>query len=172
MNWSMFRAIIILPVMALIFIPAATLWVSDYYGCPIQLMGPNQVLFWFAIVAFIAGLILAIWTSILFLNFGKGTPAPWDPPKKLVVRGPYRHVRNPMITSVVVILLGESLLCQSWAIAAWMVLFFIGNVIYFPFFEEKGLEKRFGDAYRRYKANVPRWIPRIRGWSATQKRRK
>lgn len=172
MTWSMVRAIIILPVTALIFIPAATLWVSGYFRFQIQLLMPHQVLFWVAIVAFIAGLVLAIWTSRIFLTFGKGTPAPWDPPKKLVVRGPYRHVRNPMITAVLVILFGESLLCQSWAIAGWMVLFFIANAIYFPFSEEKGLEKRFGDAYRRYKANVPRWIPRIRGWSASQKSRK
>jgi protein-S-isoprenylcysteine O-methyltransferase Ste14 len=170
MNWGMVRAIIILPVMALIFIPAATLWVSGHYGYQIQLLGPHQVLFWFAIFAFIAGIILAVWTSGLFLTLGKGTPAPWEPPKNLVIRGPYVHVRNPMIIAVIIILLGESLLCQSWAIGVWMALFFIGNAIYFPLFEEKGLEKRFGDAYRRYKANVPRWIPRIQGWSDSPQR--
>jgi protein-S-isoprenylcysteine O-methyltransferase Ste14 len=45
-----------------------------------------------------------------------------------------------------------------------MTVFFIGNAIYFPLIEEKGLEKRFGDEYRDYKANVPRWIPRLRAW--------
>ncbi|MDH3852581.1 MAG: isoprenylcysteine carboxylmethyltransferase family protein, partial [Deltaproteobacteria bacterium] len=97
-------------------------------------------------------------------KFGKGTPAPWDPPKRLVIRGPYRHVRNPMITGALLVLLAEATLFQSLPIAIWMTVFFIGNAIYFPFIEEKGLEKRFGDEYRNYKANVPRWLPRIRPW--------
>jgi protein-S-isoprenylcysteine O-methyltransferase Ste14 len=102
------------------------------------------------------------------LKVGQGTPAPWDPPKKLVVRGPYRYVRNPMITGALLLLLAEAMLLQSWPIAIWLVLFFIGNSVYFPLVEEKGLEKRFGDAYRKYKANVPRWIPRLRAWKDDQ----
>lgn len=98
------------------------------------------------------------------MKFGNGTPAPWDPPKKLVVRGPYRHVRNPMISGVVLLLLAESLWLQSWPIALWMMIFVIVNMIYFPLFEEKGLEERFGNDYRRYKAHVPRWVPRLRPW--------
>ena len=112
-----------------------------------------------------AGLGLAVWTVKLFVNFGDGTPAPWDPPKKLVIRGPYRHVRNPMITGAVLMLLAEAMLFQSWPISLWMVIFFMGNAIYFPLVEEKGLEKRFGDSYRKYKAHVPRWIPRLRPWN-------
>jgi protein-S-isoprenylcysteine O-methyltransferase Ste14 len=69
-----------------------------------------------------------------------------------------------MITGVLLMLSAEALLLQSWPIAAWMMLFFIGNAIYFPLVEEKGLEKRFGNEYRDYKANVPRWIPRLRPW--------
>ena len=109
--------------------------------------------------------LFSIWTITLFLKFGKGTPAPWDPPKKLVVRGSYCYVRNPMIISVILMLLAEALLFQSWPIAGWLVVFFIGNSIYFPLVEEKSLEKRFGDDYREYKAHVHRWIPRLRAWS-------
>ncbi len=98
------------------------------------------------------------------MKVGNGTPAPWDPPKKLVIRGPYCYVRNPMIISVMLMLLAEVLLFQSWPIAAWIVVFFIGNSIYFPLVEEKNLEKRFGDDYREYKAHVRRWIPRLRPW--------
>jgi protein-S-isoprenylcysteine O-methyltransferase Ste14 len=98
------------------------------------------------------------------MKFGDGTPAPWDPPQKLVIRGPYRHVRNPMITGVLLMLLAEALWFQSWPLALWMLIFFLGNFVYFPLVEEKGLEKRFGNDYREYKAHVPRWIPRLHPW--------
>jgi len=105
---------------------------------------------------------------MLFTKYGEGTPAPWDPPRKLVIIGPYRYVRNPMITGVLLVLLAEALLFGSWLIAGWMLLFLLGNVIYFPFVEEKGLEKRFGDEYLKYKARVPRWIPRLTPWEKAE----
>jgi protein-S-isoprenylcysteine O-methyltransferase Ste14 len=85
-----------------------------------------------------------------------------------VVAGPYRHVRNPMITSVLMILLAESLLLSSGYIFVLFFLFWAGNMIYFPFFEEKGLERRFGKNYRRYRQNVPRWIPRLSAWHSDE----
>ena len=124
----------------------------------------RSVSFWVALLAASICLCLSIWIVTLFMKFGKGTPAPWDHPKKLVIRGPYCYVRNPMIISVMLMLLAEALLFQSWPIAAWLVVFFIGNSIYFPLVEEKNLEKRFGDDYREYKAHVRRWIPRPRPW--------
>ena len=69
-----------------------------------------------------------------------------------------------MISGVLLLLLAEALLFHSWPITAWMILFLVGNAIYFPLVEEKGLEKRFGDEYLEYKARVPRWIPRLRPW--------
>jgi protein-S-isoprenylcysteine O-methyltransferase Ste14 len=100
----------------------------------------------------------------LFAHRGKGTAAPWNPPKKLVVEGPYAYVRNPMITSVFMMQIAEALLLNSWLIFGLFGLFLLGNMVYFPFFEEKDLEKRFGDDYRTYKRNVPRWIPRLTPW--------
>jgi len=73
-----------------------------------------------------------------------------------------------MITGALLLLLAEALFFHSWPIAAWMILFFIANSIYFPLVEEKGLEKRFGGAYLKYKARVPRWIPRLRPWEKSQ----
>ena len=70
-----------------------------------------------------------------------------------------------MITSV--LLPSRRRIACSWArwhLAAWMAVFFLLKMLYFLRFEEPGLEKRFGDSYRRYKANVPRWIPRLRPW--------
>jgi protein-S-isoprenylcysteine O-methyltransferase Ste14 len=96
---------------------------------------------------------------------GGGTPAPWDPPRRFVVAGVYRHVRNPMISGVIAALYAEALLLQSLPLLAWAVLFMLANLAYIPLVEEPGLEKRFGADYRRYKANVPRWIPRLRAWT-------
>ncbi len=165
MNWRLVRTIIVLPGNVLVFIPAAILWISKRLGYFPKFASAGQFSFWIALLAACIGLSLSIWTATLFVKFGKGTPAPWDPPKKLVIRGPYRYVRNPMIMGVLLILLAEALLLQSWPIVAWLVVFFIGNSIYFPLVEEKSLEKRFGDNYRKYKAHIRRWIPRLRAWT-------
>ncbi len=111
-----------------------------------------------------AGLALLVKTIRLFATVGKGTLAPWDPTQKLVVEGPYRHVRNPMITGVVTILLGEAVFWGSLAIAELAVVFFIINYVYFIVSEEPGLVRRFGEDYKTYMQHVPRWIPRTTPW--------
>ena len=108
------------------------------------------------------GLALVIWTVRLFILVGRGTLAPWDPTSKLVVRGPYRLVRNPMITGVASILVGEALFIRSWGIAIELAVFVAVNAVYFPLVEEPGLRRRFGAQYDEYLARVPRWLPRVR----------
>ena len=166
MNLELIKAIVILPGTALVYIPGAMLWLVAESGAAISLAGLARPRFWFALVLGASGLALAVWTVRLFRTVGEGTPAPWAPPKRLVVRGPYRHVRNPMITSVLLMLGAESLFFGSWQLAGWMLVFLLGNAVYFPLVEERALERRFGDAYRLYKANVPRWIPSWRSWDA------
>jgi protein-S-isoprenylcysteine O-methyltransferase Ste14 len=164
MNWGLVKAIIVLPGTVLFVIPAVILLILQDSKFEPKIASPTRIWFWLALWAGSVGLALSVWTTTLFMKFGQGTPAPWDPPKKLIIRGPYRYVRNPMITGVLLMLSAEALLLQSWPVGIWMMLFFIGNAIYFPLVEEKGLEKRFGNEYRNYKANVPRWIPRLRPW--------
>ncbi|MDR2419736.1 MAG: isoprenylcysteine carboxylmethyltransferase family protein [Puniceicoccales bacterium] len=159
MLWRWTKAVMLLPFNVLVIIPAIVLYGTDY-----RWQGYNIYGLTFGVILFGAGLFLAIWTMWLFAKMGQGTAAPWDPPQKLVVAGPYRHVRNPMISSVLMILLAESLYLQSEYVFLLFILFWIGNMIYFPFFEEKDLEKRFGEDYRRYRRNVPRWIPRLSTW--------
>ena len=113
---------------------------------------------------FVIGVLLAITTMRLFFRFGNGTPAPWKPPKTLVVKGPYRYMRNPMITGVLYILTGEALLFWSPVLFGWAFIFFIANMLYVPLVEEKKLLKRFGKDYEEYTKNVPRWIPRFTPW--------
>ena len=105
-------------------------------------------------------------TIALFATAGDGTLAPWDPTSRLVVRGPYRRVRNPMISGVLCILLGEALLFTSTALLAWSALFLAINAIWFPLVEEPGLRQRFGADYEAYRAAVPRWLPRLRPWTS------
>ena len=164
MYWGLVRSLIILPGTALVLIPTVILVGSKNWKCPPQLASPTELWFWFALLSAGIGFTLISWSIALFMRVGKGTPAPWEPPKKLVIRGPYRHVRNPMITGALFMLLAEAMLFHSWPIAIWMAVFFFLNTVYFQFSEEKGLEKRFGDDYRVYKAHVPRWIPRLRAW--------
>ncbi len=108
-----------------------------------------------------AGLYTMTRTISLFIKIGKGTLAPWSPTKKLVIFGMYQYVRNPMIMGVLTVLIGESIAIQSFCIMLWASIFYLGNTIYFILSEEPDLEKRFGETYRDYKKNVPRWIPRM-----------
>ena len=108
------------------------------------------------------GVFFVAYSNKSFLEIGKGTLAPWDPPKKLVVDSAYRYVRNPMISGVLMIVLGEALIFSSIELFILFILFFIINHIYFVYFEEPGLIKRFGDDYINYMKNVPRWIPRLK----------
>ncbi len=117
-------------------------------------------------VLFLSGFALFAWCVSLFARVGEGTLAPWDPTRRLVAVGPYLYMRNPMITGVVTMLLGETLFLGSRAVGIWAATFIAINQIYFVISEEPGLERRFGAAYIEYKSAVPRWIPMARPWKS------
>ena len=110
------------------------------------------------------GLMVFLATIRMFIMIGNGTIMPWDPTRKLITASLYGHVRNPMILSLITMLVGESIMFASYGIALFAILNFVINTIYFIFSEEPGLEKRFGEEYVEYKNNVPRWVPRLRPW--------
>lgn len=114
----------------------------------------------------VVGIILFASTLRRFATEGKGTLAPWDPPRRLVVHGPYRYVRNPMISGVLIIILGEALVLLSASHFWWVLTFFVINAIYIPLLEEPLLQSRFGDSYTEYRRHVPRLIPRLTPWQA------
>jgi protein-S-isoprenylcysteine O-methyltransferase Ste14 len=123
------------------------------------------------IVAQLAGLLLISVGLFLFAaslrrfaTEGEGTLAPWDPPRRLVVRGPYRYVRNPMISGVLFVLFGEALFLLSQPHLVWALIFLGMNFLVIPLVEEPGLRHRFGDSYVEYCRHVPRLIPRLRPW--------
>ncbi len=97
-----------------------------------------------------------------FARTGRGTLAPVDPPRELVVRGLYRYVRNPMYLSVTVIVLGELLLTRSRSLFIYWAVWFIGMNLLVIGYEEPTLRRRFGAAYERYTHEVGRWLPRFR----------
>jgi protein-S-isoprenylcysteine O-methyltransferase Ste14 len=157
--WRHARAIALLPGMVTVVVPAVLIavWGAD--------ADPVRAAIGAVLVA--GGFALWVWTVVLFAQIGRGTLAPWDPTERIVTEGPYAHVRNPMITGVVAVLVGEALIFGSIAILAFAVGFVVVNHAFFLVHEEPAVERRFGDEYRRYKENVPRWIPRRTPWRPT-----
>lgn len=158
---ALVKAIIILPGNAIVVIPGLLLYLEGGIN-PGWGLGEVLIIAGGLLAGF--GILMAVHTMALFFTFGEGTPAPWEPPKKLVVKGAYRHVRNPMITGALSILLGVSLMLGSTYILIWAAVFFVMNNFYFIFVEEPGLERRFGEEYLQYKREVPRWLPRLRSY--------
>jgi len=117
------------------------------------------------IVIMCTGLYVMEMTISSFIRTGKGTLAPWSPTRNLVITGMYRYVRNPMILGVLTVLAGEAIVLMSRNILFWAIIFFLINNLWFLLFEEPDLEKRFGEEYKEYKRNVPRWIPRTRPYT-------
>jgi protein-S-isoprenylcysteine O-methyltransferase Ste14 len=115
------------------------------------------------------GLAMLAWTVSLFARVGRGTLAPWDPTRRLVVAGPYARVRNPMISGVLAILLGEALALGDARLWIWAAAFFAINHVWFVFVEEPGLRRRFGTEYDAYRREVPRWIPRATPWRPVER---
>jgi protein-S-isoprenylcysteine O-methyltransferase Ste14 len=156
-------SIAILPFTVTVLIP---LWIARRYGVGFSIGAtPGQLLLQVAGVL-ILGLGLGLFFASLkrFATEGKGTLAPWDPPRNLVVTGVYRYVRNPMISGVVLVLVGEALLLRSTPHGRWAALFLLINALYIPLFEEPLLAAKFGDRYREYCRHVPRLLPRVRPW--------
>lgn len=163
-------AVLALPVPVTLLIPALLVAAFCRGQCVAPWARPSDPLFWLGAAAGLAGLALALWSAAAFARHGDGTPAPWDPPARFVVSGPYRFVRNPMILGVILVLLGEAALLRCPPLFVWFALFTLGNALYIPLVEEKGLERRFGASYRRYKQHVPRWMPRSVPWPPADER--
>jgi protein-S-isoprenylcysteine O-methyltransferase Ste14 len=103
-----------------------------------------------------------VWCVRDFLVSGRGTLAPWDPPRHLVVVGLYRFVRNPMYLAVLAIVLGWSLYFGSLGLALYLAILGVGFHLRIVLHEEPWLRQRFGPEAARYLSDVPRWLPRLR----------
>lgn len=145
----LFRALlsfVALPGIVAFAVPA---WLARPFGRPLHVVGAPP---------FAAGLVLLIWCVYEFYALGKGTLAPWDPPRHLVVSGPYRLSRNPMYIGVALILTGWAAgfgLVRLWYYAGAVIAMFHLRVV---FGEEPWQARTFGAEWERYKARVPRWM--------------
>jgi protein-S-isoprenylcysteine O-methyltransferase Ste14 len=162
--WRHLRAVVLLPGLVAGAVPALLVWregTNVGWGLPVA---PALLTALAGVALLAAGLLLLARTIALLAVAGEGTLAPWDATSRLVVRGPYRYVRNPMISGVLAVLLGEAALLGSRALLGWFAAVLAVNAVYLPLVEERGLRRRFGPPYDEYRANVPRWLPRLRPW--------
>lgn len=142
----------------LVYLPARILEHAGIQAPPAW--GPAQVA---GGIATAAGLLLAVACVVAFALAGRGTPAPFDPPRRLVVRGPYARVRNPMYLGAWLALTGAALHFRSAALLLFALGFIAATVAFVHLYEEPALRRRFGAEYEAYRAAVGRWWPRRRG---------
>ena len=169
LGWFVVRhllAIVVLPGMVAIAVPR---WIArrNNVGLKVASSAGGLVLQILGAAILLAGLALFAWSLYYFATRGRGTLAPWDPPRALVVGGPYRFVRNPMISGVIFVVCGEALVLLSLPHAMWAATFIVINIVYIRLVEEPSLEARFGGAYREYTRHVRRFVPHRRPWRQT-----
>jgi len=139
----------------LVFLPARVLEWSGVM--PPAERGPVQIA---GIIVGLLGAALAIWCILTFSLVGRGTPAPFDPPRRLVVGGPYRRIRNPMYAGAGLALAGAALYYKSLALVAYLAAFLLATHLMVLLYEEPTLRRLFGTEYDEYCARVGRWWPR------------
>jgi protein-S-isoprenylcysteine O-methyltransferase Ste14 len=140
----------------LVYVPR---WILGPEGRATLAAGPARYAAWLLIGA---GLSLMVWCWYEFATRGRGTPMPIDPPRRLVVAGPYRYVRNPMYVAALSFLLGQAALYQATSLLWYGAGFAVAVHLFVVGYEEHALSGRFGSDYDAYRAAVGRWVPRFR----------
>jgi protein-S-isoprenylcysteine O-methyltransferase Ste14 len=136
----------------LVFVPAQLL---TWSGIPRPTsIGTPQIV---GLIVATLGALLVVWCILTFVATGKGTPAPFDPPRRLVVSGPYRYMRNPMYFGAGLAISGAALFYQSIQLLAYASAFLLFFHFFVVFFEEPALQRTFGDDYESYSRQVRRW---------------
>lgn len=119
---------------------------------------------WFLLPAgvfyLVAGIVVMLVTNMAFHKEGRGTLAPWNAPKRLVVQGLYRYTRNPMFLGAFAIVFGEALIFNSRALLWYFLVLVAAQMVHVPLNEERWLRRGFGAEYEEYCRHVPRWLPR------------
>jgi protein-S-isoprenylcysteine O-methyltransferase Ste14 len=141
----------------IVFVPAQIVQRAGIAGAPPALGGAQYA---GAVLVTIGGAI-AIWCIATFAVIGRGTPAPFDPPQRLVIRGPYRYVRNPMYIGAGVAMIGAALFYHSTAIVVYVLALWAVVHAFVRFYEEPTLRDKFGDEYIGYTNRVRRWLPKV-----------
>jgi protein-S-isoprenylcysteine O-methyltransferase Ste14 len=124
---------------------------------------PPHPVAWPALIPIVIGAALYLWCVWLFAVVGRGTPGPWDSPRRFVAAGPYRWVRNPIYLAAFLVIGGEAWLFLSPTLLLYLLLLTPGVHLFVLLYEEPNLSRRFGEEYATYTRAVPRWIPRPTG---------
>lgn len=156
--WTRLRTLVYLLVLPIPLIGVVPWWLHRVAEGPLVWSGSGWQ--WFGVWLILNGVGLAGWCVNLFNAEGRGTPVPFDPPRRFVVSGPYRFVRNPMVLGIFLVLWGEAVVYQSQAVLLYALGLMGAGWVFVRYVEEPELERRFGEAYLVYKRQVPRWIPR------------
>ena len=115
-----------------------------------------------ALVIMAVGAALALTCVGLFAARGRGTPAPFDPPREFVAVGPYKYVRNPMYIGALILLTGYGLWHRSVSMLLFPLLALLAVHLFVVFYEEPNLKRIFGESYLEYRRSVHRWLPEWR----------
>lgn len=142
--------------LVLVYVPARLLSWSGIVR-PAAL-GAQQVA---GMVIGVAGAAVALWCVSTFAFKGRGTPAPFDPPRRLVVQGPYRFVRNPMYLGAGLALASAALFYESFRLLAYTGFFLLATHLFVVWYEEPTLRRTFGQEYEAYCRQVRRWRPSV-----------
>jgi len=153
-TFALIRTLIVAP----LFVGTFTLLIPELMSLPMRIVHPE------AWVIIAIGGSIAGWCALAFAWRGYGTPAPFDPPRRLVVSGLYRFVRNPMYAGMGILLVGEAWLMWRMEIVYMTLICFAAVSAFIVFYEEPVLRTKFGDDYIEYCRNVRRWIPRLTPW--------
>ncbi len=143
----------------IIFFIIVSLWVDKVLNLPAVLSAPLNIIFSIALLGF--GIVLTLWSVIYFIR-SRGTPVPFNPPPQLVKEGPYRYVRNPMLSGIFLIMFGIGFYLNSPSLLfIFTPLFILLNFLELKNVEEPELEKRFAEEYLEYKKRTPMFFPWI-----------
>lgn len=139
--------------------PAACVLIDQLLGLKKMVPVPYN---WLGLLIFIPALLLETWTLYIFVTKGKGTPVPLEATRQLIIEGPYRYVRNPMVIGTSFMTGGLAIILSSYTLFILFILINIHFQVYTVNVEEKEMEARFGQKWEEYKARVPMWIPKLR----------
>ena len=142
--------------LVLIYLPARVLSLSGIVR-PAAIGAPQVA----GMILGAAGAAVALWCVFAFAFIGRGTPAPFDPPRRLVIRGPYRFVRNPMYIGAGLALASAALFYESWPLLGYAGLFLLVTHLFVVLYEEPTLRRTFGQHYDAYCRQVRRWLPSV-----------
>ena len=145
--------VVLMPATVLLYVPSV---IVGSAGDTFDLSGARAL----GLIPLLAGLAVLLLSFAGFIVQGRGTPAPYDPPRNLVTGVLYERVRNPMYVGVTTALVGEAILFGSLGLLVWAAVMWVLFHLFVVLYEEPGLRERFDGAYEEYTRRVPRWIPR------------